>query len=164
MTISLLRYPEAVSWACERADTIMHAVELLGYTPSERNYYLLKTTATGGDIQLPSGRSGSRLYIDGLRLRIMLINAGVPTSCALCGLGEEWQGRRLWLEVDHVDGNNLNNDLANLRFLCSNCHSQETCSLYGKKGICVDCGIEINGRYRTRCNDHFLAAIASGTI
>ncbi|GAA1809788.1 hypothetical protein GCM10009749_17860 [Agromyces neolithicus] len=44
--------------------------------------------------------------------------------CVACGLGPEWNGKPLTLELDHVDGDRLNNELANLRLLCPNCHAQ----------------------------------------
>lgn len=40
----------------------------------------------------------------------------------LCGINE-WQGEKLSLELDHIDGNNQNNSRDNLRVLCPNCHS-----------------------------------------
>lgn len=43
--------------------------------------------------------------------------------CWNCGLSE-WMGKPISLEMDHIDGNNANNDLSNLRILCPNCHSQ----------------------------------------
>ena len=33
---------------------------------------------------------------------------------------------RTWLEVDHIDGNTKNNDIANLQTLCSVCHRYKT--------------------------------------
>ena len=32
--------------------------------------------------------------------------------------------KHIILDLDHIDGNNRNNQLSNLRFLCPNCHSQ----------------------------------------
>ena len=42
--------------------------------------------------------------------------------CNKCGLSE-WLGVTLSLEVDHIDGNNQNNNRENLEGLCPNCHS-----------------------------------------
>lgn len=47
----------------------------------------------------------------------------LPYKCAICGL-TEWQGKTLSLELDHINGENNDNRLENLRFLCPNCHSQ----------------------------------------
>jgi hypothetical protein len=41
-----------------------------------------------------------------------------------CIISDNWLGRQITLHLDHIDGNNRNNCLTNLRFLCPNCHSQ----------------------------------------
>jgi len=35
----------------------------------------------------------------------------------------EWNNNPIPLEVHHIDGNHLNNDLSNLQLLCCNCHA-----------------------------------------
>jgi 5-methylcytosine-specific restriction endonuclease McrA len=57
-------------------------------------------------------------------LRNILLRAGVPQVCALCGNDGMHNGKPLVLQVDHANGNSGDDTLANLRFLCSNCHSQ----------------------------------------
>lgn len=39
------------------------------------------------------------------------------------GLGEDYMG---WLQVDHIDGNHINNKEENLQTLCANCHNIKT--------------------------------------
>ncbi|AWK08853.1 HNH endonuclease signature motif containing protein [Streptomyces spongiicola] len=57
------------------------------------------------------------------RLRRALLEWGMSERCALCGMEPVWHGRRLPLEIDHIDGDWRNNRAENLRFLCPNCHS-----------------------------------------
>jgi hypothetical protein len=41
--------------------------------------------------------------------------------CELCGQGEIWQGRRMALVLDHINGVSNDHRLGNLRFVCPNC-------------------------------------------
>ena len=58
------------------------------------------------------------------RLKRALLESGVPEQCAICGLPPEWNGKPLVLQMDHIDGNGINNSPYNVRFLCPCCHSQ----------------------------------------
>ena len=52
-------------------------------------------------------------------------------KCAECQVGNEYNSKKLTLQLDHIDGNSDNNLPVNLRLLCPNCHSQTPnfCSL-----------------------------------
>lgn len=44
-------------------------------------------------------------------------------KCVNCGCDGHWQNGIISLELDHIDGDNTNNELTNLRYLCPNCHA-----------------------------------------
>lgn len=46
-------------------------------------------------------------------------------NCMICGQsGDNWNGQKMTLIVDHIDGKANNNTLDNLRIVCPNCDSQ----------------------------------------
>ena len=67
-------------------------------------------------------QSGKRLTSN-LKNSIQL-NGIIGTKCSMCNQGQSWRGKHLKLQIDHIDGDSLNNDLHNIRLLCPNCHSQ----------------------------------------
>lgn len=57
-------------------------------------------------------------------LRIRLIKEGLKEyKCEKCGI-TEWENKPIQLELDHVNGKNMDNRIENLNILCPNCHSQ----------------------------------------
>ncbi|GGW52551.1 hypothetical protein FHS32_000101 [Streptomyces albaduncus] len=79
-----------------------------------------KTSHGGGPLSLRTPQAGR---IPGSRLLPLLLRAGVPESCAMCGTGPRWNDKPLQLEVDHIDGAWWDNRPENLRLLCPNCHA-----------------------------------------
>jgi DNA-binding CsgD family transcriptional regulator len=47
----------------------------------------------------------------------------LPLACNECNL-MEWRGQPAPIELDHIDGDNTNHALSNLRLLCLHCHTQ----------------------------------------
>lgn len=79
--------------------------------------------------------------------------------CNCCGNEGFWNGKKLTLQLEHINGDNTDNRIENLCFLCPNCHTQtktyagrnarkrkcNNCSKYvrtltqKKTGLCRDC-------------------------
>lgn len=94
--------------------------------------------------------------ISNTTLKVKLIESGLlKECCAECGLGNNWNGKNLVLQLDHINGKNDDNRLSNLRLLCPNCHTQ-TETFAGRRfrtiNNCTTCGIVIT-RTSTRCVD-----------
>lgn len=86
----------------------------------------------------------------------------LPYQCNWCGITDQWNGKKLVLQLDHINGISNDHRLDNLRFLCPNCHSQ-TDTYCGRNitpkpnqrkvsnNLCLDCEAPIDG-YSKRCN------------
>ncbi|MFJ4897215.1 HNH endonuclease signature motif containing protein [Streptomyces sp. NPDC088727] len=89
-----------------------------GHSAGSRSPY--RKPATKILVRLETGAARTRTTL----LRRALDDVGKPHMCEKCGTNDNWRGNRLVLEIDHVDGDRLNNRQENLRYLCPSCHSQ----------------------------------------
>ena len=81
----------------------------------------------GGDfkkIDLDEILQGKHPQYQTLKLKKRLIKERIlENKCSCCGI-TEWNKKQISLHLDHIDGDNHNHKLKNLRLLCPNCHSQ----------------------------------------
>lgn len=99
------------------------AVELGVYRPNQggagtkKGHYITRIPT----IEILDGKHPSyQTY----KLRNRLIEEKILSyACSMCGI-DEYNGKSISLELDHINGIRYEHRLSNLRLLCPNCHSQ----------------------------------------
>lgn len=97
----------------------------------------------------------------GQATRSRMVRLGVKDECSECKIGPMWNGKELVLQLDHIDGDNLNNVFENLQILCPNCHTQT--ETYANKNpnrySYCDCGSRI-GKRSTKCKPCYQSSVS----
>ena len=60
-------------------------------------------------------------------------------KCQTCGCDGNWQNGIIALEVDHINGDNKDNRIENLRYLCPNCHALTSTYRGRNKALKFEC-------------------------
>lgn len=151
---------EQVQQAAESAGSIKEFLVNLGLKPNSGQYRRAKHIAAHFGVELPKfdTRAGSQhalsrvripnevyfskgVWRQGSRLKARLINDfGWDEVCMMDGCPSPapvWNGKKLVLQVDHIDGDDSNNLIENLRLLCPNCHTQTETYSNNKRPIVV---------------------------
>lgn len=105
--------------------------------------------------------------------KFILRNNILEYKCSFCGNNGNWIGKTLSLELDHIDGNEENSEISNLRWLCPNCHAitdtfggknvrirkekrqqeENNRKKEKKKNYCCSCGKEIHKNKTGLCQN-----------
>lgn len=129
------------------ANTISEITEMVGYAPSRKSDGIISkriksmglSTAHFKNWNSVSKIPTEQLLVINSEANNQTIKKRVVSEsllsyeCAICANKGEWQNKPIVLHLDHINGNNKDNRLINLRLLCPNCHSQT--DTYGGRNI-----------------------------
>lgn len=140
--MSKIRNEIELNIAIKNSTSFRQALEKLGVSPKGGNYRTIKKAINDFSIDIShfKGQSwrkdlifnpkrpieqylSNEYPIQSYKLKKRLISENIfKEICSSC-FSETWLQQKIPLELDHIDGNHLNNNLDNLRLLCPNCHA-----------------------------------------
>jgi Zn finger protein HypA/HybF involved in hydrogenase expression len=155
---SILNDKEKLIEAIANSNSSKEVLICLGLRAAGGNYNTLKKAAELFDLELPKyeasitagpstlGQSFPRYsneeifienspYHNRHELKKRMYRLGYKEECTECGLGPEWNGKPITLQLDHINGVHNDNRLENLRIICPNCHSQT--KTFAGRGSCL---------------------------
>ena len=136
---------ELIRNAIESSSSIKRAIEKIGAHPNSKSYrrFHEACASMGIDFSFPNKFKTTKFTPESvlhenfpkrrnvLVKKIVIENGFLDNECSICKLGPEWNGVKLVLQLDHINGIYNDNRIENLRILCPNCHSQ-TATYAGK--------------------------------
>lgn len=138
---------EDLQKAVDTSLSIAQVCRVLGIVPAGGNYKTLNSKFKLWDIDIshftgkawnqgerfkPFGKKiplkvalvENSTYTSTHHLKVRLFKEGIKEKvCEGCGLSE-WRNKPIPLELNHINGKNLDHRLENLEILCPNCHAQ----------------------------------------
>lgn len=114
----------SVYYTTLKKDCKDHNISIAHFNPNITRNEALRSNAASVKIPIEKILDNTH-YFQSNKLKKRLFEEGLKMNmCEECGLGDIWNGKNITHQLDHIDGNNLNNSLNNLRILCPNCHTQ----------------------------------------
>ena len=132
---------EAFEQAVLGARSIKEICDRMGRAPGTGAYKYVRYYAELYDLELPVHRGGTGShhrksiplknilvknsnYSRGNLKKRLIQDKILKNKCYSCGLGETWNNRPIVLQLEHINGDGMDNRIENLSILCPNCHSQ----------------------------------------
>lgn len=84
----------------------------INFKPFGKTYKLEDVLVKNSEYK-SSNHLKKRLYAEGIKKK----------QCEECDI-TEWNNKKIIFELEHINGNNTDNRIENLKILCPNCHSQ----------------------------------------
>jgi hypothetical protein len=141
--------PNELQSIMDGSSTISEALDKIGYKSSSGNRITLDTAIEKYRVDLTQFKSNYLLFKQNTQtcfkkseikledafcenskcsrklLKILILrNNLIEYKCKDCDISDYWNGKKITLQLEHINGVNNDNRLENLCFLCPNCHSQ----------------------------------------
>ena len=105
----------------------------------EINHFLRKISTENIQLKYRKRLSTSQIFssncyhVNRATKKRMIEENIIPYICSGCENPGIWNGKKLTLQLEHKNGNNTDNRIENLEYLCPNCHTQT--HTYGSKNM-----------------------------